>query len=659
MSAARRIQDSDDAVIMGGPGFEDGSPSRIRALIDEARNGLNALQRDDGHWIFELEADVTIPAEYIMLEHYLDEIDDDLNVKLAVYLREKQGVHGGWPLFHDGDFNISASVKAYYALKLAGDPIDAPHMIRARDAIRAHGGAESCNVFTRIALALFGQVPWRAIPVMPVEIMLLPRWFPFHMSKVSYWSRTVIAPLLILMTLKPRARNPRNINVEELFVTPANSVRKYLSNPTGSPWGELLLAFDKVLRVAEKRFPKKSRNRGIRAAVKFIKQRSNGEDGLGGIFPAMANTVMAFDALGFPKDDPNLVTAKEALRKLLVIEDDRAYCQPCLSPVWDTSLAVQAMMEAGVARDGDAVTSATDWLADRQILDTVGDWATARPGLRPGGWAFEYANDHYPDVDDTAAVAMAMERSGNPKYKEGLDRAVEWVVGMQSENGGWGSFDADNTQEYLNHIPFADHGALLDGPTEDVTARCVSMLAQIDKVGCKETIDRGLEYLRQTQQSDGSWYGRWGTNYIYGTWSVLSAFNAAGADMSEAPFRKSVQWLESRQRADGGWGEDGASYYDETKDAAKTSTPSQTAWALLALMAAGEVESDAVEQGVNYLVNAPRDGAKWTEPWFTAVGFPRVFYLRYHGYSVYFPLWALARYENLRNGNAQTVPFGM
>jgi squalene-hopene/tetraprenyl-beta-curcumene cyclase len=659
MCAARRIQDSEDAVIMGGPGFEEGAPSRIRALIDEARNGLSAMQRDDGHWVFELEADVTIPAEYIMLEHYLDEIDDDLNVKLAVYLREKQGAHGGWPLFYDGEFNISASVKAYYALKLVSDSADAPHMVRAREAIRAHGGAESCNVLTRISLALFGQVPWRAIPVMPVEIMLLPRWFPFHLSKVSYWSRTVIAPLLILMTLKPRARNPNNVTIEELFVTPANSVRKYLSNPTGSPWGELLLAFDKVLRVAEKQLPKKSRQRGIKAAVKFIKQRSNGDDGLGGIFPAMANTVMAFDALGFDKDDPALVTAKEALRKLLVIEDDRAYCQPCLSPVWDTSLAVQAMMESGVARDGDTVTSATDWMADRQILDTVGDWATARPGLRPGGWAFEYANDHYPDVDDTAAVAMAMERSGNPKYKEGLDRAVEWVVGMQSENGGWGSFDADNTQEYLNHIPFADHGALLDGPTEDVTARCVSMLAQIDKVSCKKTIDRGLEYLRQTQQSDGSWYGRWGTNYVYGTWSVLSAFNAAGADMSDAPFRKSVQWLESQQRADGGWGEDGASYYDETKDVAKASTPSQTAWALLSLMAAGEVESDAVERGVNYLMNAPRDGAKWTEPWFTAVGFPRVFYLRYHGYSVYFPLWALARYENLRTGNAQTVPFGM
>ncbi|MBT5666985.1 MAG: squalene--hopene cyclase, partial [Rhodospirillaceae bacterium] len=262
-------------------------------------------------------------------------------------------------------------------------------------------------------------------------------------------------------------------------------------------------------------------------------------------------------------------------------------------------------------------------------------------------------------VDDTAAVAIALDRTGNPKFQEGLDRAVEWVVGMQGKDGGWGSFDADNTYEYLNHIPFADHGALLDGPTEDVTARCVSMLAQLDSAKCKDAIERGLAYLARTQQPDGSWYGRWGTNYIYGTWSVLSAYNAASVDMSSAPVRKAVQWLESRQRPDGGWGEDGATYWTETKDVAKTSTPSQTAWALLALMAAGDVESETVRRGVEYLLEAPRDGAQWVEPSFTAVGFPRVFYLRYHGYSAYFPLWALARYDNLRNSNATSVQFGM
>jgi squalene-hopene/tetraprenyl-beta-curcumene cyclase len=413
------------------------------------------------------------------------------------------------------------------------------------------------------------------------------------------------------------------------------------------------------LRVIERQFPKNRRQHGIRAAVGFIRERLNGEEGLGGIFPAMANTVMAFDRLGYPKDHPDLVTAKAAIKNLLVLEEERGYCQPCLSPVWDTGLAVQAMMEAGEPRDGAVVKNATRWMADRQILDVTGDWGLRRPGLRPGGWAFEYANDHYPDVDDSAVVAMALGRTGDPAFEAGLERAVEWIVGMQSKNGGWGSFDADNTHDYLNHIPFADHGALLDPPTEDVTARCISMLAQLDHESGRTAVVRGLVYLRNSQQPDGSWFGRWGTNYIYGTWSVLCALNAAGEDMSAPYIRKAVTWLEDRQRPDGGWGEDGASYWSKTKTAAKESTPSQTAWATLGLMAAGEVDNDAVRRGVEYLLQADREGDRWDEPWHTAVGFPRVFYLRYHGYSAYFPLWALARYRNLQAGNATTAPHGM
>ena len=659
MNAARQATDR-QGLVGGGTQPEDQTLlSSVDRVVNEVRDALRSVQKDDGHWVFELEADATIPAEYVLLEHFLDEIDDAVERKIGVYLREKQADHGGWPLFYGGDFNISASVKAYYALKLIGDPSDAPHMLKARDAILAHGGAAECNVFTRITLALFDQLPWRAVPVMPIEIMLLPRWFPFHLSKVSYWSRTVIAPLLILMALKPRARNPRGIHIDELFVTPANEVRSYMRNPTGSPWGDLLIGFDKVLRVIERQFPKNRRQRSIKAAIDFIQARLNGDDGLGGIFPAMANTVMAFDRLGYPKDHPDLLTAKAAIRKLLVLNDESGYCQPCLSPVWDTGLAVQAMMEAGEPRDSDSVEKAMDWMADRQILDVVGDWADRRPGLRPGGWAFEYVNDHYPDVDDSAVVAMALDRSGDPKFKEGLERAIEWIVGMQSADGGWGSFDAENTHHYLNHIPFADHGALLDPPTEDVTARCVSMLAQLGHEAGKPAVERGLAYLCETQQPDGSWFGRWGTNYIYGTWSVLCAFNAAGEDMSAPHIRKAVAWLESRQRSDGGWGEDGATYWSKTKDVAQESTASQTAWAVLALMAAGEVDGDAVRRGVAYLLNAQREGARWDEPWFTAVGFPRVFYLRYHGYSVYFPLWALARYRRLRTANAATVSHGM
>ena len=655
MNAARQAEENRGLVGGGTLGDEDPLLASVDRVVDDVRDRLRARQQKDGHWVFELEADTTIPAEYILLEHFLDEIDDDVERKLGVYLREKQADHGGWPLFYGGEFNISASVKAYYALKLIGESPEAPHMLRARDAILAHGGAAACNVFTRITLALFDQLPWRAVPVMPIEIMLLPRWFPFHLSKVSYWSRTVIAPLLILMALKPRARNPRGVHIDELFVTPANEVRSYMNNPTGSPWGDLLIGFDKVLRVIERQFPKNRRQRSISRATEFIRERLNGEDGLGGIFPAMANTVMAFDRLGYPKDHPDLVTAKDAIRKLLVLDEDRGYCQPCLSPVWDTGLAVQAMMEAGEPRDSDSVNNAMQWMADRQILDVVGDWVDRRPDVRPGGWAFEYANDHYPDVDDSAVVAMALDRSGDPKFKEGLDRAIEWVVGMQSKNGGWGSFDADNTHFYLNHIPFADHGALLDPPTEDVTARCVSMLAQLGSETGKPAIDRGLAYLRETQQPDGSWFGRWGTNYVYGTWSVLCAFNAADEDMAAPHIRKAVSWLESRQRSDGGWGEDGATYWSKTKEAAKASTASQTAWAVLALMAAGEVDNEAVRRGIEYLLAAQRDGDQWEEPWYTAVGFPRVFYLRYHGYSVYFPLWALARYRRLRAANAATV----
>lgn len=648
-----------DALLNETIGDDSAILTRVESTIEEARDDLKSMQAADGHWVFDLEADATIPAEFILLNHYLDETDDAAEAKLAAYLRAIQGDHGGWALFHKGNFNISASVKAYYALKLVGDSPDAPHMVRARDAILAAGGAASANVFTRITLALFGQVPWRAVPVMPVEITLLPNWFPFHLSKISYWSRTVLVPLLILMALKPQAKNPRKIDIAELFRRDPDAEDAYLVNPTGSAWGELFLGIDKVLRKVEPMLPKTARDRAIKAAVAFIKPRLNGEDGLGGIFPAMANTVMAFEALGYPKDHPDLVVAKDAIQKLLRMNGEKGFCQPCLSPIWDTGLAVHSLAEANGSDESGELERATAWLAEKQILDVEGDWIDNRPGLRPGGWPFEYANDYYPDVDDTAMVALALDRMDREKFSENIDRAAEWIVGMQSKNGGWGSFDADNTYEYLNHIPFADHGALLDPPTADVTARCVGMLAQLDAEAHAEPIRRGVAYLKNDQEADGSWFGRWGTNYIYGTWSVLCALNAAGEDMNAPYIRKAVDWLKQRQGEDGGWGEDGSSYWEETRDANKASTASQTAWAILGLMAAGETDSDNVERGVRFLLESPRSGSTWEEPWYTAVGFPRVFYLKYHGYSVYFPLWALARYRNLKKGNTGTVPFGM
>lgn len=639
------------------------SLGEIDRAVRETSADLQARQNEEGDWCFELEADATIPAEYIMLEHFTGEIDDGIQQKLAVYLRTTQADHGGWPLFHGGEFNISASVKAYFALKLCGDDTAAPHMQRAREAILKAGGAARANVFTRFALALFEQVPWRAVPVMPAEIMLLPRWAPFHLSKVSYWSRTVIVPLLVLTALKPKALNPRAVDIRELFVVPPEEERTYLTNPTGSAWGNLFLAIDKALRICEPLLPKNARQRSIQAAIDWIAERLNGEDGLGGIFPAMANAVMAYRSLGYAPDHPQRVIAMESIRKLLVLGETSGYCEPCMSPIWDTVLAMNALMEAGVDGEDERLRRAADWLIERQILDVVGDWAVRRPGLRPGGWAFQYRNDHYPDVDDTAVAGVALLRTGladsDPRVKLAIERAMEWVIGMQSKNGGWGAFDADNTHYYLNHIPFADHGALLDPPTVDVTARCLSFLAQAGLPRDHQAIQRGLAYLQREQEDDGSWYGRWGTNYIYGTWSTLCAVNACGEDHASPYIRKAVEWLKNRQRADGGWGEGGETYWKERCDHAVASTPSQTSWAVLALMAVGEADSPEVRRGIDYLMRAPREGAKWQENWYTAVGFPRIFYLRYHGYSAYFPVWALARFRNLMRSNSHQVTWGM
>jgi len=637
-----------------------GRGSELDEAIIRASESLVALQHTDGHWVFELEADVTIPSEFILLQHYTGHIEPELQARIAGYIRATQGADGGWPLFYGGALDVSASVKAYFALKAAGDPIDAPHMARARSAILARGGARRCNVFTRISLALFGEVPWRAVPAMPVEIMLLPGWSPFHIAKVSYWSRTVLVPLLVLMALRPRARNPQGVTIGELFCEPPEAVRDWINGPTSSPLSMAFGMLDRLLRVAEPFFPADARRRAIEKAVAFVTERLNGEDGLGGIFPAMANAVMMFDCLGYDRDHPDYATALASLRKLLVLDGERNYCQPCLSPVWDTALAGHALMEVDDSRLGSTLQRALDWLEGKQVLEVVGDWAATRPGLRPGGWAFQFENPHYPDLDDTAAVALALDRFDSARYRNAIDRAAEWVIGMQSRNGGWGSFDADNTHYYLNHIPFADHGALLDPPTADVSARCLAFLSQIGYDADHPSVAAAIAYLRAEQEPDGSWFGRWGTNYIYGTWSVLAALNSAGIVPDSPEVRRAVDWLITRQHEDGGWGEGGESYWsDATHGEAPYSTPSQTAWALLALMAAGEVSHPAVARGVAYLIDSQDQDGNWDEPWYTAVGFPRVFYLRYHGYRAFFPLWALARYRRLSRGNSQQVPFGI
>jgi squalene-hopene/tetraprenyl-beta-curcumene cyclase len=623
----------------------DSSP--LDRAIAEARDALLGQQHDKGYWLYELEADCTIPAEYIMMMHFLDEIDAPLQSKIANHLRARQAEHGGWPLYHNGELDLSCTVKAYYALKLAGDDAQAPHMVKARAAILRRGGAARSNVFTRIALALFGELPWRGVPYIPVEIMLLPKWFPFHIDKVSYWSRTVMVPLFILCTRKPKAKNPRNITIRELFTTPPEKERHYFRR--AGFLAKAFLLFDHLGRMIDPLIPARMRDLATRRAESWFVERLNGEDGLGAIFPAMVNALEAMVILGYPADDPRRVTAKRALQKLLVVGPSSAYCQPCVSPIWDTALATLAMQEAGDEASRDASTRALDWLQPKQLLDEPGDWRVSRPHLAGGGWAFQFANGFYPDLDDTAVVAWAMHQArDSSRYAESVRRALDWLVGMQSRNGGFAAFDADNTCYYLNKIPFADHGALLDPPTSDVTARVVTVLARVGRPQDKPALERAIAYLREEQEADGSWFGRWGTNYVYGTWSVLTSLAQAHIPPDDPMVKHAVAWLKQKQNPDGGWGESNDSYALQARPPEDFgSTPYQTAWALLGLLSAGEAGSDTARRAADFLLHTRQADDLWSHPSYTAPGFPRVFYLRYHGYSAYFPLWALAAYRNL------------
>lgn len=622
----------------------------LDTTIETALNRFLSIQKDAGNWVFELEADCTIPAEYVLMYRFLGlDLDTGTREGIGRYLRRTQLPEGGWPLYVDGAADMSATVKAYFALKLIGDGPDEEHMARARAWVLSEGGASRVNVFTRITLALFGQVPWSTPPAMPVEIMHLPRWFFFHLDKVSYWSRTVIVPLLILYATRPVCELDGEEGVGELFREDPATLGNLDGFVRGNARKNAFILLDRVLKKVDPLIPSSLRKRAVEKAEDFTRRRMAGEGGTGAIFPAMVNSVMALKVLGCADDDPDYTRCLGAVDDLMVRNEGEAYCQPCHSPVWDTCLSLSAMCEAGVGADHPSVAGAVDWLLENQIM-APGDWSNRAPELEPGGWAFQYENTLYPDLDDTSMVVMAMLRAGaldDPAKKERIGAAVNWIIGMQNSDGGWGAFDIDNDYLYLNDIPFADHGALLDPSTSDLTARCLELLSMVGFKRDFPPVARAIEFLKREQEEWGAWFGRWGVNYLYGTWSVLAGLRQAGEDMRRPWVKHAVEWIKDRQNSDGGWGETCDSYEEPGLAGRGASTPSQTAWALMGLMSAGVVEAPEVQRGVEYLRSGCGGDGRWDERHFTGTGFPRVFYLRYHGYGQYFPLWALSVYRRL------------
>ncbi|MBI9112843.1 squalene--hopene cyclase [Maridesulfovibrio ferrireducens] len=652
---------------------------------------FRSLQSPDGYWVFALEADVTIPSEYIMFQRFLNrKMDPKVAERLGNYIRSKQMPDGGWPLHdHDGPVNISASVKAYMALKVLGDDKEAEHMVRARQIILAKGGAETANVFTRICLATFGQLPWHCPPAMPIEIVLLPKWFFFHLTKVSYWSRSVIYPLLIIYAKKPVCNLRPEESVPELFCKPQEELIYIDRYRDKGMRKNLFILLDRIMKRTIHLIPDSIHNKALKYAENWTREHMAGRGGIGAIFPAMANAVTAMSLLGYDESDPDYARGLQAVDDLMVdrfnVSEESPWeftvvtggrelsaapeldispnkgtaenleqcmCQPCNSPIWDTCLTLSAIVEAGENIDSKLVQSTIKWLFDQQIF-FKGDWISKAPSLEGGGWAFQFENTFYPDLDDTAMVLMAMARAGVLKmeeHRENFIKSVNWLIGMQCTGGGYAAFDIDNDALYLNDIPFADHGALLDPPTSDLTARVLELLGVIGYNKSFRPIKEGIEFLKKEQEDDGSWFGRWGVNYIYGTWSVLCGLRQVGEDMNSSYVCKAVEWFENHQNKDGGWGETCLSYNDPRYAGMGESTPSQTSWALLGLMAAHKVNSKAVSKGIRYLLDTQKDDGSWDEKYFTGTGFPKVFYLRYHGYSQYFPMWALGVYERFSAG---------
>jgi squalene-hopene/tetraprenyl-beta-curcumene cyclase len=612
-----------------------------RTALEAATEHLRRQQHEDGWWKGDLVTNVTMDAEDLMLRAFLGISTPRTNDETARWIRSQQGLDGSWATFHGGPGDVSTTVEAWVALRIAGDQPDERHMRRAAAFVRSEGGVERSRVFTHIWLALFGLWSWDDCPSLPPEIMYLPAWAPLNIYNWGCWARQTIVPLTVVSALEPV--HPVRFDIADLEAGTSPPSRKPLHTIPG-----FFQRLDTVLHRYRRRPLKRLRRRAMERAVTWILERQEADGGWGGIQPPWVYSLIALNLMGYPLDHPAMRAGIDGLEGFTVYAETPdgpvRWLEACQSPVWDTGLALDALLEAGVRPDDPAVLKATDWLLDEQIL-AGGDWQVRRPDLPPGGWAFEFANDNYPDTDDTAEIVLGLRRVDHPNpdlVRKAIDRAVTWTTGMQSRDGGWGAFDADNTHTLAEALPFCDFGAVIDPPSADVTAHVVEMLAAEHRAD-EEPCRRGVRWLLDAQEADGSWFGRWGANHVYGTGAVVPALIAAGVPTDAAPVRAAVRWLEDHQNDDGGWGEDLRSYDDPAWIGHGDSTPSQTAWALLALLAADE-NSDPVDRGVEHLVRTQRPDGSWDEDLFTGTGFPGDFYISYEIYRLVFPIWALGRY---------------
>jgi squalene-hopene/tetraprenyl-beta-curcumene cyclase len=647
MASSVRMEDEMALAAAPLPWRQQNWAERLESSIERGADHLLSLQTEEGYWLGELEADTTLESDYIYYLFVLGKADPDRIAKLATYVRRRQLEDGGWSIYPGGPSELNATCKAYFALKLAGDPIDSPHMTSARASVHNLGGLELTNSYTRFYLALVGAVGWELVPAIPPELMLLPNWFYINIYEFSSWTRAIVIPMMILSALRPNWKLPERAQVDELFKDSARKRAAFDWSKQLISWRNFFLALDRGLKFYERLPWKPLRQRALREAKSWVLDHMERSEGLGTIYPAMMNCIFSLVAMGYGPDDPLTCRETREFSRFEIEDEETIRLQPCVSPVWDTAIAMVALEEANVAPDDPALVQAADWILSKQILGP-GDWQVKNKDAEPGGWAFEFRNDFYPDVDDTAFVLMALQRVKFPdaqRMEAATRRGIQWLLSMQNRDGGWGAFDRDNDRRFLCNIPFADHNAMIDPSTADVTARVVECLGRFGWPADHPVIRKAVKFLLNDQCGDGSWLGRWGVNYVYGTSGVLRALETVSLTAQEY-CQRAVAWLKSVQQDDGSFGESLKTYSDVSSKGQGASTPSQTAWGLIGLLAGSNTSDPAITRAVSYLVGNQNEDGSWSEPDFTGTGFPCVFYLKYHLYRNSFPVYALSRYHN-------------